>query len=196
MKTIASKKRGFKKPLTIVIPTFCNLHPDYKQDLYYKIKDSVLDFLYYPPKSWFKKIHKIIKYIPILWDDYDFDYSYIYKLLRFKLVRTYKAINEGFEVSKDKDKRLKPLARCIQLLENLIENNYNKKQMDLYHKKYPYVNDFVKDEKGNLVSKPSKDSAKKYQMLRRVMKEEGRLMNKDKRELFDLMTIHIHSWWS
>lgn len=179
-----------KKQMKIVIPTFCNLHPDYKQDWKYRIRDFFLDTFYWPVKQFARKVIKIVQYIPILWNDYDWDYSYIYVLLKYKLERTYKAIDYGYELPKSKNKRLKSLKRCIVLLENLIKDDYCKQELNVYHKNNK--TNWIKEKDGSLVSPPNKN----WKELTRLVKKQDLLRKSDTKELFDLMAQNTRSWWS
>lgn len=81
----------------------------------------------------FKKIKKIIDYIPILWNDYDWDYSYIDKLLLYKLKRMKKVFDKnkdkrfwdfGKEQSIERQKAYKALCICILILKRQINDFY------------------------------------------------------------------------
>lgn len=80
-----------------------------------------------------KKIKKIIDYIPILWNDYDWDYSYIDKILLYKLKRMKKVFDKnkdkqfwdfGKEQSIYRQKAYKALCICILILERQINDFY------------------------------------------------------------------------
>lgn len=176
--------------MKVVIPTFCNLHPDYKQDLKYRIKDFFVDNFYWPVKQFFRKVIKIIQYVPTLWNDYDWDYSYIYKLLKYKLERSHDAIDDGFELPKSRNERLKPLKRCIILLENLIRDNYCERELNNYYSKNKPK--WTKEENGSMVL--SKDS--NWKIVNKIYKKQETLRTKDSRELFDLLHKNIRTWWS
>lgn len=83
--------------------------------------------------TFLKKIKKIIDYIPILWNDYDWDYSYIDKILLYKLKRMKKVFDNkknkqfwdfGKEQSIYRQKAYKALCICILILERQINDFY------------------------------------------------------------------------
>jgi len=45
-------------------------------------------------KDFFRRVKRILEYIPVLWDNWDCDYDYILDLLQYKLKRTEKCLRE------------------------------------------------------------------------------------------------------
>jgi len=80
----------------------------------------------------FEKIKRVFAWLPIIWNDNDFDYSYLDKIVLFKLKRMYKSLRP-YDVSKQ------PLRICINILERI--------QDDWYFETYKYL---IKTEKSEI----------------------------------------------
>lgn len=57
-------------------------------------------------KRFFEKISKIISYLPILWQDEDWDYEYLLVLMKFKLKRMRDVIYSNDIVTKDEKRNI------------------------------------------------------------------------------------------
>lgn len=68
-------------------------------------------------------IKRLIGWLPILWEDRDFDYAYILIILKYKLTRTRKCIvkNNIIENIEGLEEQIK---KCEETLDRLIEDNY------------------------------------------------------------------------
>lgn len=92
----------------------------------------------------FKKIKRIIDYIPILWNNEDWDYEHLLELIEFKLRRMKKCIrqnniiveNEIQEIEDGIDRTLKAIDNYLYYIENFPmldpEESYN---IEMYWKK-------------------------------------------------------------
>lgn len=80
--------------------------------------------------SIFKKIKKIIDYIPILWKDEDWDYFYLDELMLLKMKYMYECLSKDSSFTFDAlfkatKKSLKALKICITILERSCNNFYS-----------------------------------------------------------------------
>ena len=70
----------------------------------------------------FRKIKHIIKWLPILWDDADWDHYYLLKILRFKLAEMLKYFhNFEYVETEEYEKQMK---RCLHLIDRLQRDDY------------------------------------------------------------------------
>ena len=77
----------------------------------------------YKIKNKIKQIRRLIKWIPIIWNDRDWDYYYIYEMLRQKLVSTEKYIREeGIHIYNKED--ASSIKKAIELLEKVQYEYY------------------------------------------------------------------------
>jgi hypothetical protein len=68
----------------------------------WKVKYWFLDKWYYITNP-FYRIYRILSWIPILWDNYDWDWTRIFAVLEFKLRRTEKCLRAGHHLHRDRD---------------------------------------------------------------------------------------------
>jgi len=69
-------------------------------------------------------IKNLISYLPIIWKTRDFDYGYILKMQKFQLERLLKRLENGNEVIENRLPKMNDIKRCIELINNHIEDNY------------------------------------------------------------------------
>ena len=70
-------------------------------------------------------VANLVTWFPIVWNDRDWDHSFLFILLQFKLTRMKKVFDESNSMSYNhKKKTIRELKTCIALLERLIEENY------------------------------------------------------------------------
>lgn len=79
-----------------------------------KISDKIRNFFY--------SIKNIIKYIPLLYKDYNFDYCYMLSLEQFKLKRMYKYFITS-DITEDDKHNAEWINKCIKLIDIIKEND-------------------------------------------------------------------------
>ena len=75
-------------------------------------------------KQFFKRIKNLIRWTPILWSDQDWDYSYLYNILKHKLIFMAEHMyNNGYhELSKQDGDRM---MLCVRLINKIQEDNFD-----------------------------------------------------------------------
>lgn len=103
---------------------------------------NIFTDIYYRYKLYSKRLKTIKAYWPIIWNDADTDYVYIWILLHFKLTR----VRTKLEDYKGKDRRLDI---TINLLWRLISNKYFPSKYDgqegVFTEEGGFTKEFVKD---------------------------------------------------
>ena len=114
-----------------------------------------------------RKLRRIIKWIPILWYDEDWDYFYIYTILQKKLQLTRK-----YMLQQDKHADSKHVASRIQIAIDLIEKIKTEAYLDEFFEMH--------------------DSGKySREQLDRVLNKH----DKAKSLLFKFLNHNLHHWW-
>jgi len=72
------------------------------------------------------KIRKIIAWLPLLWEDEDWDYSFLLKIMRFKIARMGECIN-GNEIIADHTKVYLETVKACDMLDTFLEKTYGEK---------------------------------------------------------------------
>jgi hypothetical protein len=133
-------------------------------------------------------IRKIIQYIPLLWEDKDWDYTYILILLQYKLARTRRCI-VGNEVISDRYRVAKQIRTCELLLDRLIKDDYCKDLFEEWHAMYPTGSRFT----GSGIIPPSTPAADK--LLRKAGEMEEYQKKQDLELFAKIFTKHVRTWW-
>ncbi len=149
-------------------------------------------------------IENLIIWFPIIWKDRDWDHWYLYKILKFKLSNMEK-LHRKYGHAVNSEKIANKIKVCVNLLDRLIEDNYDESAFKKHHKKWgePIFHwDECEDKKGyyslkieqkNIKTKKDKDQEAKE--FKRCYNHEEMLRKQDVDYLFKLMNKHIQGWW-
>ena len=169
---------------------------------------STCSAVWYLPKKTYRFLRKLYAWSPILWNDFDWDYSYLLKILEFKLHRMADTIeSNGIIVASDRV--AKQIRYATFLIERIQEENYCKEEYAAHEEKWGEgVMNFVdlpKDDphygtcsEMNMYTIKSKqqgleDQEKKEHM---VIYERARdTRQKDLDRLFRHMRRYLERWW-
>ncbi len=91
--------------------------------------------LYYNTKNGLKSL---FIYLPIIWQMRDWDYLFIIEMQKFQLNLLLKSIKKGHEVNETRIPKEKDMERCLELSNNIIEDNYIDRVGGLNSFKYPF----------------------------------------------------------
>lgn len=148
------------------------------KDIIYNLKQSI-----YYLKTFFWNV----------WWFRGFDYSYTLILLRKALMENLKSMQSSpvKEVDETRIPKEKKLKRAIQLLENLLDDDYAER----CGYDYEYDIDFVKKENG-LYELVSTETAEQEEHNAKAMNKAHRLEEREWGELFRILKKDMRSWWS
>ena len=149
-------------------------------------------------------IKNIVKWMPIVWEDRDWDHAYIMYALRFKIKNTADYI-EKHKRYEDWERDVERMRLCVRLFDALEQDIYESEYHDYYE-----TESFVKE--GYYKSTPIRDDLETY--LKKYPNYYRRLSNKDKERnvwaalkigmarnqrasdlLFELIKRNIYNWW-
>lgn len=174
--------------------------------------DKIYDIFIFEPIWFVKKTYRAIKrfidYGKVGWNSYEWDHSYLLKLLKFKLVRMKYALENGHS---ECDKHTtQSLRACVKLLDRLIEDKYNYWSEKNYKKWGRPEFDFVKmtdhpfsDEFGPLhemVDRRHRDMSEEEILKERddfmlAIEKDDAHRERDARLLFSIMSKYYTYWW-
>ena len=185
------------------------------------VKYHLIDDIRYLPNNISTGITNIIKYFKIIWNDRDYDHSYIFNILRFKLEKQAKYINDKnrFISSRRNAELMLLTSRLIELIK---EDAYDTEYMDYYESKIEFVpygdkKDLFSMEE-TMIYENFDEYFKKYPLqykkalngeLNRFTREEDESKNKKiyameiaqenhnrcRRLLFKILEDNIEKWW-
>lgn len=131
----------------------------------YNLKEEQPEFLenyffepYFSIKNWlryfFDFLRKMIKWIPIIWKDRDYDDYFIFEILKQKILqqRNY-LVSNNRHTNIEKDNYW--MTVCLNLIEMIQENHYELEYFDYEKSKIKFVEteELSKDEKDSIVEK-------------------------------------------
>ena len=116
-------------------------------------------------KEYIRKIKNLIRWAPIIWRDHDWDYHFIYEMLKHKLTFTEKFIREkGIHVFNTED--ADSIVKAIELIDK-VQNEY-------------YLNKYLSE-----ATEWTKEGIDK------AVEEHDKV----KQELFQHLNDNIEKWW-
>lgn len=70
-------------------------------------------------RNFIDRIKNLIRWAPVIWNDYDFDHSYIYKILKFKLKNQAEHLKSNGIVEFDREyERMQTIIRLMDRVQN------------------------------------------------------------------------------
>lgn len=154
-------------------------------DLYYNIKNG---------------IHNIITYLPIIWNDRQWDDYYFHNLIRFKLIQMEKCIRNGYSANADKD--ADNIQHTIDLLNRITEQNnfsYLEESLKPFYERYPdyeFKREFEQcKDNPKFYRMIDNDTEEQSQLLHECYKKEDEMQKQDLDELYSFLRQHIREWW-
>src|ERR1051325_2723979 len=78
----------------------------------------------HPIYDFFRQLKRLIEYIPVIWKDRDWDYHYLLVMLKYKLSRHRKDMENDTWHTQAK-RRAKEMRTCELLLDRLIKDEYH-----------------------------------------------------------------------
>ena len=155
----------------------------------------------YKIKRIFKKIYKILCYLPLLWRDEDWDYEYMLLLLRHKINNLGTTIlgNDIIKESKDVYNSTQEVVKAIDKFLKADEVF-----SELYGKNYEHINEIIdydvvynNDNTSSLQAmingRPI--SEEEGNLLKRFYKDMTKFENESWDSIWDLIKKHGRTWW-
>lgn len=154
-------------------------------------------------RLWYRA-RNVLRWLPVIWGDRDWDYVYLYEVMRHKLVRMESFIRrEGH--SMDRDETAGEIAHAIALLDRLIANEYLEEALAPFDTKWgegTMVWESIEGSpacryKGQHFANASTDEEQEQANLefRERCKESDEAERLDREELFSFIAKNIRGWW-
>jgi hypothetical protein len=92
----------------------------------------------YKIKQFFQRIYNVIRWLPIIWKDQDWDDFYIFEILKFKLKNQAKYI--GYHDRHTTAKRdAEIMMLCVQLIEKIQDEYYGKEYLEYSKSEFKFI---------------------------------------------------------
>lgn len=149
----------------------------------------------------FNRIYKIIRYIPVLWKDEDWEWTYLFLLLEKKLSLMEIAIREGYNIHSDKigDE----IKRARLMCHRIYADEYARLHYKAHQDKWGQLNSFTTPSSHNLLqmhfyypnAKTDEEYKKASKEAFRIYQHEEYLRKQDLQYLFSYLARNIQKWW-
>jgi len=155
----------------------------------------------YRIKRFYRKIKNILSWMPILWENYEWDYVYLLKIIKKKL-----ELMEDFYLhseqaySLDSEKTADDIREAIAILDRMIECDYLSVALEKFDEKYP---DY---EWGKFDTKPVEGRTDAVEWVNDMTEEQQKLFrecgkisddmeNLDYEAFFNYLKNRLRFWW-
>jgi len=158
------------------------------------------------------RIKNLIRWFPIIWKDRDYGDYYILEILKFKLSNQAEYISKSYEHTKAQYDASR-IRLCIRLIEKIQSEYYQLEYMNYFKDRFEFRDSpdhpdckvmHITDISNNF----EEYVVKHYSTYKRVIKKNHcknskstalkmsyEVHQKAKRILFELLNIHLESWW-
>jgi len=172
--------------------------------IFYKIYYPVIRSFY----DYKDRIQRSLAYAKFGWSNYDFDASYLYDLLAFKMQRLYDCLENGYVVQQKED--MEALKEAIQICKRLYKDDYKDKYLKIHDTKWGTPKrEFTPnyDSKGQVISYSLKIYRKNTRGASEKIKKQERKelvecfkkgeadRKNDINRLAYLLKKYDHTWW-
>ncbi len=146
-----------------------------------------------------EKIQNIIRWIPILWKDHDWDYYYLYRIIEFKLQNMYNLFTSKKSHVKHEPNHIHQLKICLLLLNRI--NNDIVSNNDLAKSVFrPYIDQsdtfmerLIKLDNGDYLMEPMTPEVSR--IFKKFINHQEYLQEQDYYLLHKLMAKYSRVWW-
>ena len=139
----------------------------------------------------FQQIKRIIDYIPLLWRDEDWDWHYIFRMLRYKIKRTREHMAVCGARGENWERDNANMQRAEDLLTRILNDDYMSKGSEEHYEKYPMK--FEKMPDGMYRMKEYGEEQKVQS--KQIRDEMQKLYNQDWDDVWALLKSQIGNWW-
>jgi len=75
-------------------------------------------------KRFFRRVKRVIDFLPMIWKGYDFDYRYAIELFQYQLERTADFMESDRALTVDADIRARRIRTAVELLQKVYDEEY------------------------------------------------------------------------
>jgi len=157
-----------------------------------KVKEFFMNKFYYPVRGFYRSVRRVLDYLPVIWNNYDWDQGYMLQLFAFKLRRMQKSF-ENDKWHTDANKTARQIQICAFLLERLAGDELERPHWDEFYKTYPTFGTFSTDENGYSSMRDREKWGKEFKRLN----DHDEVVRKQDLELFwKIFSKNYQRWWS
>ena len=158
----------------------------------------------YKVRRFFKKVKRVIDFIPMIWKGYDFDYRYSIDLFQYQLKRTADFLESDQAMTMDANIRAKRIRTAVELLQKVYDEEYGCEYQDKLKEMYgENVLEWSLEDTGSgdgssfiKYEYEKWDNAEEVDETRRKLYRESQEKQKRAEELvWKFISHNIRGWW-
>lgn len=81
-------------------------------------------------KRFFRRVKRVMDFLPMIWKGYDFDYRYAIELFQYQLKRTAEMMESDQAMTVDADIRARRIRTAVELLQKVYDEDYGCEYQD------------------------------------------------------------------
>jgi hypothetical protein len=172
-----------------------------------KLNDIWRNITYWPRRKW-RQIKNVINWIPVVWNQFDFDYRYSLEVFKHQLLKQAKFMESDRAIGANSKIDAEKIRMVVRLMDKVYDEDYACEYQDRL--KQAYGDDVMDWEFLDIPDKPGYSELKwkyevdeKYKLLRDEIesnKEKWFRESHEKQErahklLYTLLEFYIRRWW-
>lgn len=144
-------------------------------------------------------IRNLIYWFPIIWQDRNWDHDYIFMIMRHKISDMEKSFKGSDAWSVEAKENSEKMKMCVDILDRLIENDYNKEGFDVLDETWGKI-EFKVGSNDHLsiirkgIKTPEDEVLERTEFLKAIEKEDADRKT-DIKDLFENIEKNIERWW-
>src|SRR6056300_245702 len=155
-------------------------------------------------KSFFRRVKRVIDFLPMIWKGFDFDYRYSIELFQHQLKRTADFMESDRAVTMNANIRAKRIRTAVELLQKVYEEEYGCEYQDklkeIYGEKVLDWEFVELDEKSDYDGEPlyelKWENAEEVKETKQKLYQESQEKQKRAEELvWKFISHNIRGWW-
>ena len=87
-------------------------------------------------KRFFRRVKRVMDFLPMIWKGYDFDYRYAIELFQYQLKRTAEMMESDQVMTVDADIRARRIHTAVELLQKVYDEEYGCEYQDKMRELY------------------------------------------------------------
>jgi len=157
----------------------------YFVNIWYILVDAFFHSWWSPLRNFGMNCQRVFKWLPIIWEDREWDYVYILRIWRHRLRFQREHLQKyGIHLNVEEDCRTLRIAEAI--LERLEKNEYTEKDWNSHMSLYP----------SRLFTAEHRETMKgEREDVQRMVNKERYMQKQDFEYLAKHLNKHLHSWW-
>lgn len=149
-----------------------------------------------PIRNVYGFIERLVYWMPVLWNDRDWDDSFLMIIMRHKLLSMANNF-EKYGHAVGSEKCAKQMRQVAKYLTRFIDDEHCKRAFDDFYKKHPFDDNWLKgepDENGWVTVKFEPDE-KRMTAYKKLSARKQKMQDNELLMLTEILRKHIREWW-